>query len=162
MPLSFRSRFLTETFFDTYVSLRKSGQRLAPCGLHAKWPTKLRATQGGELTRKVVPMKSICCRHPRKLSGIALQRRPPRATRGWSKDETPSGKRPGSRIGARAIEKAGSVSCCRRRGSQMSVLWRASARHPPMTARPWAEAHGCTLKRAPLGLSGLVDDDVIS
>src|ERR1019366_4934761 len=79
MPLSFRSRFLTETFFDTYVSLRKSGQRLAPCGLHAKWPTKLRATQGGELTRKVVPMKSICCRHPRKLSGIELKHAPPRA-----------------------------------------------------------------------------------
>src|ERR1035437_4634951 len=78
MPLSFGSRFLTETFFDTYVSLRKSGQRLAPCGLHAKWPTKLRATQGGELTRKVVPMKSICCRHPRKLSGIALNRAPRR------------------------------------------------------------------------------------
>src|SRR5664279_2376484 len=79
MPLSFRSRFLTETFFDTYVSLRKSGQRLAPCGLHAKWPTKLRATQGGELTRKVVPMKSICCRHPRKLSGIELKHAPPMA-----------------------------------------------------------------------------------
>jgi hypothetical protein len=40
-----------------------------------------------------------------------------------------------------------------RRGARFSVLWRASARHLPMTARPWAEAHGCTLKRAPLGLS---------
>src|SRR5664280_1967296 len=45
------------------------------------------------------------------------------------------------------------VSYCKHMGSQMSVLWRASARHLPMTARPWAEAHGCTLKRAPLGLS---------
>src|ERR1017187_10946040 len=40
-----------------------------------------------------------------------------------------------------------------RRGARFSVLWRASARHLPMTARPWAEAHGFTLKHAPLGLS---------
>ena len=70
MPLSFRSRSLTGTFFGTYVSTRKSGQRLAACGLHAKWPTRLPATQGGELTPKAGPMESICCRPDRKLSGI--------------------------------------------------------------------------------------------
>jgi len=90
----------------------------------------------------------LCCESPDSL-WRALQRRPPRATRGWSKDETPSSKRPGSRIRARAIEKTGSVSCCRRRGSQMSVLWRASARHSWRPAGPWAEAHGGTLKRTP-------------
>jgi hypothetical protein len=30
------------------------------------------------------------------------------------------------------------------------VLWRASARHVRMAARPWAEAHGGTLSREPL------------
>src|ERR1022692_1326621 len=36
-----------------------------------------------------------------------------------------------------------------RRGARFSVLRRASARHLRMTARPWAEARGGTLKRAP-------------